>query len=88
MSSGSRSLITLQVLGILDSMEMRQYKAVFSRQQVTGLLLAMVDDDILKDDLEVASKLHRARLMKVASGQLGVAASWAGKDSKYVKFGR
>lgn len=69
-------------------MEMRQYKPVFSRQKVTGLFLAMVDEDILKDNLEVASKLHRARLMKVAFGQLGVASSGAGRDSKYVKFGR
>ena len=62
-------------------MEMSQYRAAFVREQVIGCVLAMVDDDMLRMDLDVDSKLHRMRLLKVAVGEVAL-------DSKYVKFTR
>ena len=70
---------------MLDLLEMPQYKQAFSREKVTGIVLAMVDDEMLRDDLNVTTKLHRMRLLKIASGDTPVP---AGKDSKYVKFSR
>lgn len=78
-------LFISQVLKLLDSIEMPQYKQSFSTQQVTGLVLTMVDEEMLRDDLNVTSKLHRVRLLKVASGEVPIL---GGKDSKYVKFSR
>ena len=53
-------------------MELSQYKQSFLREQVSGAVLAMVDDEMLRDDLNVSSKLHRVRLLKVAKGQVSV----------------
>lgn len=66
-------------------MDIPQYKQIFAREQVTGSVLAMVDEAMLRVDLNVASKLHRARLLKIASGETPVLGR---KDSKYVKFSR
>ena len=77
--------VVLQVLTLLDSMDMSQYRQSFRREQVTGVVLALVDDDILKTDLSVSSKLHRTRLLKIVSGEVSVV---GGKDSKYVQFSR
>jgi hypothetical protein len=71
----------MQVLKMLDSLDMSQYKQAFSRKRVTGDILSMVDEDILRDDLNIATK-HRVRLMRIVSGDVPV------PDSKYVKFSR
>lgn len=78
--------LSLQVLKLLDSMDMPQYKPSFSRERITGVVFAMVDDEMLRDDLNVSSRLHRRRLLQVAAGEVPLPGG--AMDSKYVKFGR
>ena len=72
-----------QVLKLLDSMDMSQYRQVFQREQVSGAVLCMVDDQMLREDLMVSSKIHRVRLLKVVTGQVSVASL---RESKYGRF--
>lgn len=68
-------------------MDIAQYKQNFSREQVSGHVLSMVDNEILREDLGMVSRLHRVRLLRVAAGEVSVVSSgYPWKDSKYVKF--
>ena len=64
-------------------MDISQYKQHFIKERVTGMVLTEVDDEMLMADLKMTSRLHRIRLMKVASGQVSVGSVM---DTKYVKF--
>lgn len=44
---------------------MKQYAAVFQREKINGEVLVDMDEEMMKGDLGIASKLHRMRLMKV-----------------------
>ena len=72
---------------MLGVMELVQYKEAFSRESVSGEILADCDDDILHNDLGVASRLHRLRLMKVVSGRHSAACLIEGADP-YVTLGK
>lgn len=63
---------------------MSQYRDAFSVQHMNGDLMADVDEDMLKDDLHVKSRLHRMRLLKVISGQYSVSQIMAGGDGYIV----
>lgn len=54
---------------MLDNMDLQKYKAAFAREEISGSLLSELDETTLKDDLKVASKLHRSRLLMVAKGK-------------------
>ncbi len=71
----------MQVLDLLDSMELSQYKESFRREQVSGDVFVMVNEEVLKNELDVRSKIHRMRLMKVATGRFPLTSS-----TGYVKF--
>ena len=50
-------------------MDLKQYTSTFKSEHVTGDILIECDDDVLKVELGVSSKLHRLRLLKVIKGQ-------------------
>ena len=54
---------------MLEVMGLQKYKAVFVREGINGLLFSDLNDITLKEDLKVASKLHRSRLLSIASGK-------------------
>lgn len=66
-------------------MELSQYKQTFAREQVNGSMLAIVNDDILKDELDVHSKLHRVRLLKIVGGSDPIVNSVCAARGKYAK---
>ena len=76
-----------QVCELLGAMDLSQYKEAFTRESVTGELLADCDNDILQSDLSVTSRLHRLRLMKVISGRHSAASLIEGADP-YVTLGK
>lgn len=61
-------ILYLQVLTLLDLMGLKVYQENFSSEQVSGEILSECDEEVLKVDLGIASKLHRMRLLKVISG--------------------
>ena len=48
---------------------MEQYADSFSRERVSGEILLDCDDEILKEELGMASRLHRVRFMKILLGK-------------------
>ncbi len=58
---------------ILDNLGLAQYKGVFAREQMSGDLLKQCTDDMLEDDLQVVSKLHRLKLNRVINGKVPLA---------------
>lgn len=54
---------------LLEAMALGKYKEHIQREFVTGDILLEFDDDILKEELSISSKIQRIRLMKVISGQ-------------------
>ena len=53
-------------------MKLGMYKEGFKSEEITGDLMLELDDDILKQDLGMASRLHRIKLLKVITGQYSV----------------
>ena len=49
-------------------MQLPQYKEAFQREQIDGEVLIELDEQILESDLQISSKIHRIRLMKLISG--------------------
>lgn len=47
------------MIRLLKKMGLMQYTEVFAREQISGEIMMDVDDDILKDELGITSKLHR-----------------------------
>jgi len=66
-------------------MDLTQYKENFSKEGITGDILAELDEDILLHELGVSSKIHRIRLMKIINGQHSVQHILSGTDP-YVSF--
>ena len=56
-------------MNLLDLMGMKQYQDNFKAEQINGEILADCDEEVLKNDLKVTSKLHRMRLLKLISGK-------------------
>ena len=57
----------MQIQNLLDAMDMTQYKDAFSREWVDGEVFKELDEESLKNDLGVTSRVHRIKLMKVIS---------------------
>ena len=66
-------------------MHLAQYKDVFASEQITGEVLAELDEEILQKELGVSVKIHRIRLMKVINGKYSVQQILSGVDP-YVCF--
>ena len=65
---------------LLDAMHLAQYKDVFASEQITGEVLAELDEEILQKELEISVKIHRIRLMKVINGKYSVQQILSGND--------
>lgn len=63
---------SLQVLKLLEAMDLQQYIETFRQQHINGDILMDCDEDILKNELKVKSRLHRMRLQRVITGQHSV----------------
>ena len=50
-------------------MNLEVYCQVFMKEQIDGEILALCDEQVLQHELDIASIIHRARLMKVISGR-------------------
>ena len=57
-----------QIQQLLGAMQLPQYKEAFQREQIDGEVLIELDEQILESDLQISSKIHRIRLMKLISG--------------------
>ncbi|CAI8004156.1 hypothetical protein GBAR_LOCUS3844 [Geodia barretti] len=75
-----KSLDSLQILKMLATMGLGQYQEVFGSQQINGDLLLECDDKMLQNDLQVSSKLHRIRLLRIISGNYSVLDILSGRD--------
>ena len=58
-----------QVGDLISAMGLEQYVNKFLTEQISGEILMECDDDVLKDEIGITSKIHRIRLLKVISGQ-------------------
>ena len=67
-------------------MDLGQYKDTFSRECVSGEILLECDDDILRNELGVVSRLHRLRLSKIIDGRHSATNVIEGADP-YVTLG-
>ena len=54
---------------MLDNLKLSQYKEKFEEEQINGSLLLDLDDEILKDELGMTSKLHRLKIVRVIEGR-------------------
>ena len=63
------SLQRTQVIILLDKMKLSQYKQRFMEEMVSGGLLIECDEDALKNDLQVTSRLHRVKFMLLINGK-------------------
>ena len=61
--------MALQVCALFEAMSLGQYKDHIERELVSGDVLLECDDEVLKDELGMKSKIQRIRLMKVITGQ-------------------
>ncbi|XP_064395077.1 uncharacterized protein LOC135342288 isoform X3 [Halichondria panicea] len=69
-----------QVLKLLEVMNLQQYVDTFRQQHINGDILSDCDEDILQNELEVKSRLHRLRLQRVITGQYCVADMMSNQD--------
>ena len=57
-----------QIQQLLGAMQLPQYKVAFQQEQIDGEVLIELDEQILESDLQISSRIHRIRLMKLISG--------------------
>ena len=62
----------LQILHVLDSMGLHQYKEVFSRERIDGAVLLELDAEVLSCELGIKSKIHCVKLTKLISGEYSI----------------
>lgn len=58
----------IQIQDLLQVMNLSQYKAKFAEEMISGEILIELGQDDLERDLEIKSKIHRIRLMKIIDG--------------------
>eukprot|EP00045_Choanoeca_perplexa_P017216 m.246887 g.246887 ORF g.246887 m.246887 type:complete len:426 (+) comp17478_c0_seq1:2983-4260(+) len=52
------------VCKMLAAMNLQRYEPAFQQEQISGLEFLSLDDDMLKDDMQISSRLHRMRILK------------------------
>ena len=62
----------MQVQQALDSLNLAAYKRAFSRNQISGELLMLCNEEVLEKELGVTSKLHRMKIMALIQGRSSV----------------
>ena len=60
--------IPLQVQQLLVAMNLGQYRARFASESIAGDILQELGHEDLENDLQIKSKIHRVRLMKIIEG--------------------
>ena len=58
----------MQVQNLLATMNLSQYKDVFFKEMISGEILLECNETDLENELNVKSKIHRLRLMKIVNG--------------------
>ena len=53
---------------MLDTIGLPQYKEAFSREIIDGVTFLGLDDVTLDKELQVSSKIHRLRILKLMDG--------------------
>ena len=64
------SFCLIQVADLLQRMKLGQYREIFIEQQITGAILSQCTAEVLANELEVASKIHRLRLLQIITGEI------------------
>ncbi len=57
---------------LFESMKLGVYTEALQREQVSGDILREFDQDVLRDELGISSRIHQIRVMKVIHGQHSV----------------
>lgn len=57
-----------QVLQILTLMKLEAHLEMFEKEAITGEVLAGCDEDMLKTELNITSRLHRMKLLALIRG--------------------
>ena len=73
-------IVLPQLVRLLEAMGLDQYSETFRQQQINGDLLSDCDDELLRNELTISSRLHRMRLLRIISGQYSVMDLMAGRD--------
>ena len=53
-------------------MGLSKYKEQFIKERITGSLLSELDEEILETELNIKSRIHRIRLMKIMEGRQSI----------------
>ena len=53
-------------------MGLSKYKEQFIKERITGSLLSEFDEEILETELNIKSRIHRIRLMKIMEGRQSI----------------
>ena len=53
---------------LLAAARLSQYQDIFAHESITGDVLLECDDELLKNELGIQSRLHRIKLMKLING--------------------
>ena len=69
-------------------MGLGSYESNFTKEQITGEILAELNDETLKDELGISSKIHRIKLMKIVTGRHSAMSVLNGEDPYYVHLGQ
>ena len=69
---------------LLDALNLTQYEDAFRKEQITGEILAELNEEILQNELGMGLKIHRIKLMKIVSGRHSAISVINGEDPYYV----
>ena len=75
----------VQITDLLQVMNLSKYSEAFKAEQISGELLLELNEDILEKELDVSSKLHRLRILKLISGEHS-AQGYLNGEGPYVKM--
>ena len=56
------------MLQVLKEMNMDKYSTSFAQEQISGEILSQCDDQVLLEELQITSKVHRIRLLSLIQG--------------------
>ena len=54
---------------MLKALGLKQYKKTFRKEKISGALLQEIDEEVLKNELGITSRLHRMKLLRVIDGK-------------------
>ena len=64
--------MSLQIGDLLKEMDLLEHVPRFKAEHIDGMTLLECDDATLRDDLGVASRVHRLRLLQVIKGRKSI----------------